>query len=216
MLTIKKLLLISLLFLLSSYQSSAAEFKFISVKGDRVDLTPPAEWKLSWMQGTPDGEYLVEYIPQGDDISSWQHGYLMVERLPYPAGARESIKQAGATISAVALRQTTNMSSKWCQGNFVPTVQALNTFHRLQFAIGGGYCKLPNKMSRFGEGAFVAFIEGQDYLYKIQYGWRPQSKEEQDASPWGIDEATAKKYLESIKSAVICNDEHSDCTNHYQ
>ncbi|MFA6119828.1 MAG: hypothetical protein WCT35_02415 [Sideroxydans sp.] len=187
-----------------------------SVKGERIDITPPAGWKLAWMIGKPDGEYFAEYIKDGEDVLSWKSGLLLIRRAPYPsADIREQISKLKAKVADVGLIQLANQTREICKGQYVPTAQRVNTFGGLYFSVGGWYCGLVGPNIPYGEGAYVALIEGKDFIHLIQYSWRPQSEVEVKASPWAIEENTATAYLQSIISAVICDEDKNNCRNPY-
>lgn len=200
----------------SASYADALEGTPFSVKGERLDVTPPNGWKVAWMKGDPNSEYFVEYIPENEDINSWKGGYLMVVRKPYPVPEiMKKIAEAKTRIADLAIINAINTATKNCPDNHEPTSQRTNTFNGVYFAVGGGYCSLGAENVPFGEGAFLAFVEGRDFLYTIQYGWRPQSEAEKRVSPWGIEESKAKFYLESITSATLCDDSKSNCKNSY-
>ncbi|MBA3023561.1 MAG: hypothetical protein FP821_06635 [Sideroxydans sp.] len=187
-----------------------------SVKGERIDITPPAGWKLAWMKGKSDGEYLAEYIKDGEDVSSWKSGLLLIRRAPYPSvDIREQIYKLKAKVADVGLVQLANQTKQICKEKYVPTAQRVNTFGGLYFSVGGWYCGLAGPSIPYGEGSYVAFIEGKDFIHIIQYSWRPQTDVEVKASPWAIEEKTATAYLQSITSAVICDEDKNNCSNPY-
>jgi hypothetical protein len=212
---ILRLFIVSLI-VLAPCSYAESDFKPFSVNGERLDLVPPNQWKLASMQGDPNGNYLVEYTPELDDINNWKDGYLLIQRIHYPAqNIMEELTKLKTRISDASLHAFIDQAKKSCTGKHSEMNQRTNTFNNLYFAVGGGYCDGKTSKSRYGEGAFVALIEGRDFLYKIQYGWRPQSPEEQHRSPWGIDEATAIAYLESIKSAQLCDESKRNCKTNY-
>lgn len=208
--------ILALFFSYISFSYAESDGKPFKVNGERLDLSPPDNWKLAWMSGDPNKSYFVEYIPENDDINSWKNGYLLIERYPYPPPEiLEELAASKMRIATVALIQLTNLVAKDCPDKFEPTSQKIDTFNGLFFAVGGGYCSIGRKITKYGEGAFTAFVEGKDFIYKIQYGWRPQTEAEKRSSPWGIDEKTATFYLESLKSATLCDDSKSNCKNNY-
>jgi len=214
-----KFLIFAAAIILGSTSTSFADTQTgapFSVLGERLDISPPQGWKLAWMQGTPEGEYLVEYIPEHEDINSWKTGYLLVVRKPYPpAELMKEIAEMKTRFADLSLIQTINFVAKNCPDKHEPTSQRTNTFNGVYFAVGGGCCSLARDQIPFGEGAFIAFAEGKDFVYKIQYGWRPQSESEKRSSPWGIDEEKSKLFLMSIRSATLCDDSKSNCKNTY-
>jgi hypothetical protein len=88
--------------------------------------------------------------------------------------------------------------SRWFKG--------LTTFNETYIAVSGGFCDSYGPAAPFGEGAIFAFAEGKEFLFRIQYGWRPKSAIEQRVNiPWRIDPETARKYVEAIKATSLCN-----------
>lgn len=125
----------------------------------------------------PDADYLVEYILESDEINSWKKGYLTIQRRAYPPReVRDEIAKANTTVAYLALRQTVNAAAQACPDKHEPTSQRVNTFNGLYVAVGGGYCSQDKGINRYGEGAFVGFVEGKDYYYLIQYGWRRRTR----------------------------------------
>ncbi|SDG37429.1 MULTISPECIES: hypothetical protein [unclassified Duganella] len=180
--------------------------KPFTINGEQVTLPVPKFWKLAWMEGTPDGANVLEYIPPDEDIKSWRGGYLQISRSAYPAPELlAQLEQAKANITDVALAQNTRDAAKGCGGKYQAMPQHALTFNNVRFAVGGGFCDLYGPAAPLGEGAFVAFIQGKDYLFRIHYGWRPATPEEQKSHlPWRITPAASLRYLESIKAATLC------------
>lgn len=177
-----------------------------SATGEQLDVAPPNEWKLAWMDGRSDGSYLIEYIPGKEEIDSWRDGYLAIERLHYPpVEIRKEIENAKSSVSEVALFQFVQNAKKACSGRHEPMMQRVNSFNGIRFAVSGGFCDRYGPAAPYGEGAFIAFAEGKDYLFRIQYGWRPKSIEEKKSNlPWRITPDKAEEYLGAIKAASLC------------
>lgn len=176
------------------------------VVGEQLDHRPPNEWKLAWMSGKADGGYIAEYIPQSEEIDSWRDGYLAIERLPYPpAEVLKEIESRKTRVADVALSLFVKKAKETCVGQHVEMSQRTNTFNGAYFAVGGGYCDRYGPSAPFGEGSFVAFVEGKNYLFRVQYGWRPKSSQEQVSNmPWRITSQKAVQYLEAIKASSLC------------
>ena len=200
---------ISLSFLcaISPHASYAAEGGTpFAVIGEQIDHPLPKGWKLAWMTGKPDGRFVVEYIPEAEQVDSWREGYLAIERLPYPpAEAMKEIENKKQTTSGVALSLYIQVAKESCVGKHESMSQRSNTINGTYFSVGGGFCDKYGPPAPFGEGAFVAFVQGKDFLFRIQYGWRPKSAEELSANlPWRITAQVAKEYLEAIKASSLC------------
>jgi hypothetical protein len=82
------------------------------------------------MEGSPQGGYVVEYIPQAEDIQSWREGYLVVQRMPYPsASSMADLKKANAKIADVALYQFMKKVEQTCGGRHQAMTQAANNYN---------------------------------------------------------------------------------------
>jgi len=186
-----------------------------NVKGERLDVTPPPGWNIVWMEGDSTGEYFVEYAPAGEDVETWKTGHLSIVRKPYPsAQTMKEIRDAKLKVADVALIGMVKRLSSSCAGYEEITMRT-TTANGLYSALGGGYCGKPSENAPLGEGAFVAFYESKNFIYKVQYSWRPQSEAEKQSSLWGIDAAHAKLYRESLKSATLCDESKKTCKTRY-
>jgi len=173
------------------------------VIGEQLEHPIPKNWKLAWMDGKPDGRFVVEYIPENDDINTWRKGYLAIERLPYPSS--EVMQQIEGNISEFALSRYIQLAKERCAGKHKAMSQRTNTFKNTLMSVGGGFCDKYGPAAPFGEGSFVAFVQGEDFLFRVQYGWRPDSTKELNANlPWRISRQAATQYLEAIKASSLC------------
>jgi hypothetical protein len=189
-----------------------------AVTGEQIDHPVPKDWKLAWMGGKSDGRFVVEYIPEAEQIDSWREGYLAIERLPYPsAEALKDIESKKRTVSEFALSLYIQIATETCGGKHQSMSQRSNTFNGTYFSVGGGFCDKYGSAAPFGEGSFVAFAQGTSFLFRIQYGWRPKSVQELSANlPWRITPQVAKKYLEAIKASLLCAGiGQPECKNSY-
>jgi len=186
--------------------SAANEGAPFAVIGEQLDHRPPDGWKLAWMSGKADGSYIAEYIPEEEDIQSWREGYLAIERLEFPpADVLQEIEKYKTRLADVALHQFAKRAKETCGGQHAEMSQRTNTFNGVYFAISGGYCDRYGKAAPFGEGSFIAFAEGQNYFFRLQYGWRPKTIQEQQKNvPWRIDPQKALQYLEAIRASSLC------------
>ncbi len=183
----------------------AAEGDPFQVQGEQLVHAPPSGWKLAWMSGEPGGSYTVEYISGTEDIQAWREGYLQIARNPYPA--EELLKELArrkTSISALAIYQDADQAKKRCAGAYTPMSMATNVSNGVTYSVGGGFCDKYGPAAPFGEGALVGFFEGKDYLFKVQYGWRPKSPGDKKESPWRIYPDTSKHYLDAITQSTLC------------
>lgn len=201
-------LVAQLLFLapLSAPAHAAEDGTPFAVSGEQLEFQPPGGWKLAWMSGKADGSYIAEYIPENEDINTWRDGYFAVQRYEYPSKeALKEIENNKSRFADFALIQYIKMAKNGCGGQHNAMSQRTNTFNGVYFAVGGGYCDRYGPAAPFGEGSFVAIAEGQRYFFKIQYGWRPKSINDQKVNaPWHLTPEKAKEYLESIKTISLC------------
>lgn len=177
-----------------------------AVNGEQLDYPVPSGWKLAWMEGKPNGEFYAEYIPSDEDIRSWRKGYLLVKRVPYPpAEVMAEIKKGKARFNEIVLAQHMRGAATSCSGKHNAMAARLNTFNGIPFAVSGGFCERYGDSAPYGEGAFVAFAEGRDYFFQIQYGWRPASAQEATMNlPWRIKPREAEAYLNALKTMTLC------------
>ncbi|WP_293776383.1 hypothetical protein [uncultured Oxalicibacterium sp.] len=177
-----------------------------AVTGEQLDYQIPAGWKLASIAGAPDGAFHAEYVPSDEDIRSWRKGYLLIKRMPYPsADVMDDIRKGKTRFNELVLAQHMHAANASCSGKNSQMTARVSTFNGIPFAVSGGFCDRYGAAAPYGEGAFVAFAEGRDYFFQIQYGWRPGS--EQDAKnnlPWRIPPAQAASYLNSLKAMTLC------------
>lgn len=204
--------------LLSPFSFAEGNNTPFPVSGEQINFQPPSGWKLAWMEGSANGTYLAEYIPEHESIDTWREGYLAIERYEYPSNEiLKELQMRKVRVADIGLIQYINNAKKFCGINHTSMSQRTNVFNGLYFAVGGGYCNQYDSIAPFGEGAFVAFAEGKRFTFRIQYGWRPKSIAEQNTNlPWRIAQEKAKEYLESIKAMSLCGgDGQPDCKISY-
>jgi hypothetical protein len=209
------LLIISALLVISNSHAAVEGAPFV-VDGERIDIVPPTGWRLTWMAGDANGEYFAEYIKDGEDARSWKSGLLLIRRLKYPsADLLEQIEKAKSRVADIMLLQYDNQTQQMCKDKYVPAAKRVGELSGLYFAVGGWYCRLNSKETPFGEGSYVAFVEGKGFVHLVQYSWRPQTGQDANSSEWGIDLKTGKTYLDSIVSSVLCDENKKTCKNGY-
>ncbi|GGP25005.1 hypothetical protein [Silvimonas amylolytica] len=188
-----------------------------AVTGERVTTQIPKGWKLAWMQGDPAGGFMAEYLPEGEDINHWRGEYLAIARFPYPsATVLKQMTEKKVHISEVALSQFMSATQAGCGGKRDEMPHGLNQIDGLLFAVSGGFCDKLEPAAPFGEGQFVAFIEGKDFLHKVQYSWRPGSAFEASANkPMRLPKQKTVQYLEAIKASRLCDGSYKACTGNF-
>lgn len=194
---------------LLNFAAHANEGTSFPVIGEQLDHAPPPGWKLAWMTGKADGTYGVEYIPAEENIKTWRGGYLAIARMEYPsAEIRKEIENSKTRVADIALLKYGEVSKKTCGGTHEQMSQRTSVFNGIYFGVSGGFCDKYGPMAPFGEGSVYAFIEGKDYLFRIQYGWRPLSADDQkEYLPWRIAPQKVRGYVEAIRTTTLCGGE---------
>lgn len=175
------------------------------VQGEQLDYVPPDGWKLAFMKRKADDGFFAEYIPNNDDIHTWKNGFLLVNRM-FGAEIIKEIRKTNKQAAEVAMSAYMELATKGCRGEVTPKAPISEMINGCLTVSGGFFCDGDESPTApHGEGAFVSFIEGKDYLHRIQYSWRPQSKEELVInSPWHIEPSKSQAYLNALKSVTLC------------
>lgn len=185
---------------------SAADGAPFTVTGEQVVHRPPAGWKLAWMSGKSDGNYFSEYIPDEEDINSWRKGYLLIQRIGFPPNEIvKALEKNRIRIGDALLYSFMQEVRKTCGGRQESMEFKGNNFNGLYFAMGGGFCDRYGPAAPFGEGQIVGFVEGKNFMFRIQYSWRPRSTAEHgDHIPWRIAQDKIEQYRTAIQATTIC------------
>ena len=185
---------------------SNASWKPFRVTGEQIEHPVPTGWKLAWMEGNPDSSYYAEYLPEGESIEHWRTGYLLLSRVPLPSAEVLAKVEGGKNkLADGSVIDFFQKASKACAGTNELMSQRTNVFNGIYMAVGGGFCDRYGATAPFGEGALVAFAVGKDYLFKMQYGWRPANEQQAKANlPWRLDAELARQYLEAFKASTLC------------
>ena len=162
--------------------------KMPQVNGENLLIHPPSGWRLAHTNGDPDGNYVVEFMPDAEEKEAWREGYMSVQRGAFnPIPGQHMAPQALATLMQVAQTK--------CPGHFVPMTSKDTQISGGYAAIGGGFC------SRDG---LTAIIEGRKNLFLVQFGWRPATEDDQKDYGWRIRTDRLKQYLDLINQASLC------------
>ena len=198
------LLLIALVNMSSAMATPGDGLPF-DIKGESVDHVVPKGWTLAWMSGGADGVYIMEFIPESEDINAWCKGYLAIARSPYPSeDVMAKLRKGGVDISAAAASQHNDEAREGCSGSFRPMSGRTKKYGGAVFAVTGGFCDKYASPAPFGEGAVFAIVEGKSYLFRIQYSWRPVSATENEKLPWRIQPDVVSSYLKAITESTLC------------
>lgn len=181
------------------------------ITGERTEVTIPTGWRLAYAESGDNGSYLLEYLPAGETIDHWRGEYLLVGRYPYPAGSgKTDLKQPGAASigdGAVAAIQKQAAATCRGQGRFTAMSHHWNVFNGFRFSVSGGFCTQMGTAAPFGEGAVIAFIEGNRYLHQVSFHWRPASAAQRaEREPyWWAEDGAVIRYLTTIKATQLCD-----------
>lgn len=177
-----------------------------TVNGEQLALPIPKFWKLAWMEGAADADYVAEYIPEDEDINSWRGGYLQISRAAYPpADVLARLAEARVNISDMALAQHVSTAARHCGGRHEAMQAQALTYNGIRLALGGGFCDQYGPAAPFGEGAYIAFVEGKDYMFRLHYGWRPRTPAERASYlPWRLAPAADAYFQDALKAATLC------------
>lgn len=181
-----------------------------AIDGERPVVGIPAGWLLAYARADADGSYLLEYLPAGETIDNWRGEYLFIGRYPYPAGrGKTDLKQPGAPgigDGAVAAIQKQAAATCRDQGGLTAMSHHWNVFNGFRFSVSGGFCPQMGTAAPFGEGAVIAFIEGNRYLHQVSFHWRPASAAQraERAPYWWAADGAVSRYLSIIKATRLC------------
>jgi hypothetical protein len=204
-----KSLMVAVLYVLLTGQALAeeAEVKVFAIQGERLQYQPPQGWKIAYMEGTPDGDYVIEYLPDGENLASWRTGYLSIRRKSLPSeNIMDQIKAKKLHLPALVVAQLQQGAKQGCQGKFEAMSHRDNTYNNLYFSVSGGFCGKYGSAAPYGEGSIVAVVEAKANFFTIQYGWRPVSDTDLKDYAWRITPENAEKYIKSIMRMRVCED----------
>jgi len=194
--TIKIVLTMSLAAAFLAACATRAE-KMPQVNGENLLIHPPSGWRLAHTNGDPDGNYVVEFMPNAEEKEAWREGYMSVQRGAFnPSSGQHMAPQALATLMQVAQTK--------CPGRFVPMTSKDTQISGAYAAVGGGFCSRDGDVAPYGEGNLTAIIEGRKNLFLVQFGWRPATEDDQKDSGWRIRPERLKQYLDLINQASLC------------
>lgn len=194
--TIKTALIMSLAIALLTACATKTE-KMPQVNRENLLIHPPSGWRLAHTNGDPDGNYVVEFMPNAEEKEDWHEGYMSVQRGAFnPIPGQHMAPQALATLMQVAQTK--------CRGHFVPMTSKDTLINGAYAAIGGGFCSRDGNVAPYGEGNLTALIEGRKNLFLVQFGWRPANEDDQKDYGWRIRPDRLKQYLDLINQATLC------------
>jgi len=191
------LLVAPLLFLTLSLPAAAGkkDEQAAPSNGENLVIQPPAGWRLAYMTGDPSSNYLVEFMPNGEDKDNWREGYMSVQRGAYtPAGH----------LATQAVESLIQAAQSKCAGHFVVMKQKDTQTNGAYTSIGGGFCDRYGGVAPYGEGNLTAVLEGKQNLFMVQFGWRPATETDLKDYNWRIQPERLQQYLNLINQAALC------------
>ena len=166
--------------------------------GENLIIQPPAGWRLAYMNGDPNGDYVVEFMPQNESHDSWREGYMSVQR--GAASVSPSVH-----LSTQIVQRVLQGAQNSCAGHFTPMKQKDSMTNGAYTSISGGFCdRYSAAAAPFGEGSLVAVIEGTKNLFLVQFGWRPSTPNELNGYPLRITPQRLQVLLDQINRAMLC------------
>lgn len=197
----KKILALSLTLasLAMPVSSSAAllEGRLFQPNGENLIIQPPAGWRLVYMNGDPNGDYVVEFMPPNESHENWREGYMSVQR-------RAAEISVGARASAQLVQRVLQGAQRDCAGHFTAMKRKDSVTNGAYGAVSGGFCDRWGGDAPFGEGSLIAVIEGKKNLFLVQFGWRPATENELKGYTLRITPQKLQQYLDSLNHAMLC------------
>jgi len=179
-------------------RAALLEGNLFQPNGENLIIQPPAGWRLAYMNGDPNGDYVVEFMPQNESHDSWREGYMSVQR-----GAASA--SPGVHLSTQIVQRVLQGAQNSCAGHFTPMKQKDSMTNGAYTSISGGFCdRYSAAAAPFGEGSLVAVIEGTKNLFLVQFGWRPSTPNELSGYPLRITPQRLQVLLDQINRAMLC------------
>lgn len=173
-------------------------------QGENLMISKPAGWRLAYMNGDPQDDYVVEFMPANEAHDNWREGYMAVQRRTMPDKAlQDGIKARLMTVSQVLVSQVMQNAQRACPGRFVPMRQKDSMTNGIPTSVSGGYCDRASG-APYGEGSVVAAFQGKERMFVVQFSWRPATAGEAKDSPFRITSAKLQQYLDLLNGANLC------------
>jgi hypothetical protein len=196
----KKILALSLTLasLAMSFSSGAAlpKGRLFQPHGENLIIQPPAGWRLASMNGDPNGDYIVEFMPFNESHGDWREGYMSVQR----SAAQVDV---GARASTQLVQRVLQGAQRDCAGHFTAMKQKDSVINGAHGSVSGGFCDRWGG-APFGEGSLIAVIEGTKNLFLVQFGWRPATENELKEYTLRITPQKLQQYLDLLNHAMLC------------
>lgn len=165
--------------------------------GENLQIKAPAGWRLAYMNGDPNGDYVVEFMPENEAHDSWREGYMSVQR-----GVVDMT--SGTHLSTQFVQRILQGAQRNCSGRFTAMRQKDTVTNGAYTSLGGGFCDRVGSTAPFGEGSLIAVIEGSKNMFLVQFGWRPATENELKDYGWRITPQKLQQYLDLLNNASLC------------
>ncbi|TWC64139.1 hypothetical protein FB597_109122 [Herbaspirillum sp. SJZ099] len=174
-------------------------------QGENLMISTPPGWRMAYMDGRPDGDYVVDFLPPNEAHDSWREGYMGVQRRSFPDSALlDNIKARNLNVPQVAMTEIMQGAQRNCPGRFQPMGQKNTVTNGIPTSVSGGFCDRAGAAAPYGEGSVVAVFQGRERLFVVQFGWRPATPNELKEYGWRITPARLQQYLDLINGATLC------------
>ncbi|WNH53475.1 hypothetical protein [Stenotrophomonas oahuensis] len=186
-----------------------------AVHGEQLQVAVPSGWKLAWMAGdrSGNGDVMQEYIPADQNIKNWRGQYLLVGRVPLPpAEVSKEVAAMGKTLPQMVSMVSQQEARKACGGTFTEIEPWSGAAAAGESTISGGFCDRFGPAAPFGEGALIGYLQGKQYVHRIEYHWRPASEGERNAHlPTRVHPAQQQAWIDAIKATPLCGTAQVPC-----
>ncbi|MBG7618604.1 hypothetical protein I5R65_03940 [Herbaspirillum sp. AP02] len=195
----------ALLMLTPMPSHAEAEGRLFQPVGENLMIAPPPGWRLAYMNGDPEGDYMVDFLPANEAHDSWREGYMGVQRRSFPdAGLLANIRARNLSVPQVALSEVMQGAQRNCPGRFVPMSQKDGSTNNIPLSVSGGFCDRVGPSAPYGEGTVLAVYQGKERLFVVQFSWRPPTENALKQYPYRISPAGLQQFLDLLNAATLC------------
>ena len=176
---------------------AAVEGLLFQPNGENLVIQPPLGWRLAYMNGDPNGAYVVEFLPPNESHDSWREGYMMVQRGPLEGAP-------GSGMARQIVQRVLGAAQLKCAGRFISMQQKDSFTNGAATSVNGGFCDRVGATAPHGEGSVIAVIEGVNNLFLVQFSWRPPTENSLKDYTWRITPEGLQQYLNLLNQATLC------------
>lgn len=196
---------IGLAALLPLQARAEAEGSVFQPRGENLMISPPAGWRMAFMDGDPGGDYVVDFLPANEAHDSWREGYMGIQRRSFPDSALvANITARNLTVAQVAITEVMQNAQRNCPGRFVPMKQKDSLTNGIPTSTSGGFCDRAGAAAPYGEGTVLAVYQGKERLFVVQFSWRPSTQNELNQYAFRITPARLQQFLDLMNAATLC------------